>query len=75
MLIKRHSLMTGVEHELELPVTQEQLHRWIKGAKIQDVMPHLTADQREFIMTGITAEEWASTFPKEEDELLEEDDE
>jgi hypothetical protein len=25
-------------------------------------MPHLTADQREFIMTGITADDWLHLF-------------
>jgi hypothetical protein len=25
-------------------------------------MPHLTADQREFLMTGITPAEWQAAF-------------
>ena len=29
---------------------------------IQEAMPHLTPDEREFIMTGITAEEWAKEY-------------
>jgi len=31
-------------------------------------MPRLDADGREFIKTGITAEEWEEIFPPEEDE-------
>jgi hypothetical protein len=32
---------------------------------IQEAMPNLSADDREFIMTGITPEEWNSAFPDE----------
>ncbi len=34
--------------------------------RIQDVFPHLTADEREFLMTGITAKEWKDAFGEEE---------
>jgi hypothetical protein len=34
---------------------------------IQDIFPGLTADQREFIKTGYTAEDWARMFPSAED--------
>lgn len=59
MLIKRESMLSGIIHEMDLPVTNEQLAEWLNGSLIQNVMPHLTADQREFLMTGITPEEWA----------------
>jgi hypothetical protein len=32
---------------------------------IQDAFPHLTPSQREFILTGISPEEWDATFPDE----------
>jgi len=35
---------------------------------IQDIFPHLSDDEREFIMIGITAEEWANIFGSEEKE-------
>ena len=44
---------------MEIDVTHEQLDRYETGGEyIQVVFPDLTADEREFIMTGITAEEW-----------------
>jgi len=58
MLIVRTSLMTGIEHAREIDVTQSQLFTWQTGTKIQDAMPHLSASDREFIMTGITDDEW-----------------
>jgi hypothetical protein len=33
---------------------------------IQDAIPNLTPDQREFIMNGITAEEWEESLGEEE---------
>ena len=47
---------------MEIEVTQEQLSSWESGTLIQNAMPHLTPDEREFIMTGITPEEWDSAF-------------
>lgn len=62
MLIKRKSPFTGTVHELDIPVTEDQLHRWHNGELIQNAMPHLTSGQREFLMTGITDEEWSQAF-------------
>lgn len=58
MLITRQSLISGIIRTLEIPVTTEQLNTWQSGAYIQDAMPELDPAQREFIMTGITADEW-----------------
>jgi len=58
MLITRKSIISGITRSLEIPVTQEQIDRHINGERIQIVMPHLTPDEREFIITGVTKEEW-----------------
>jgi uncharacterized phage-associated protein len=58
MEIKRKSLLTGVERVREMNITQDQLNAWAAGALIQKVFPHLSSDDREFIKTGITGEEW-----------------
>lgn len=65
MLIKRKSAFTGVEREMDLPISQGQWDAYMGGELIQKALPHLTPDQREFIMTGITAEEWAEVFGEE----------
>lgn len=62
MLITKTSGITGKEHTLEIPVTEEQIMRWRNGELIQNAMPHLTADQREFLMTGATPYEWEEMF-------------
>ena len=67
MIIKRVSAISGKTHEMDIPVTQEQLDAWINGALIQHAMPRLSANQREFIMTGITPEEWDAEFGESDD--------
>jgi hypothetical protein len=62
MQITRRSILSGTTRTLDLPVTQGQLDRWTAGEYVQVAMPHLSADEREFIMTGVTAEEWDATF-------------
>jgi hypothetical protein len=62
MLITRISPFSGNTISLDIPVTQAQLDAWASGSLIQDAMPNLSADEREFIMTGITAQEWDDMF-------------
>ena len=47
---------------MDIPVTVDQLEAWEDGELIQNAMPSLTPDQREFIMTGVTPEEWENSF-------------
>jgi hypothetical protein len=71
MKITRKSALSGLEHTMDLPITQEQFDRWQLNSLpglIQHVFPHLTADQREFLMTGVTQEEWDATFKDDEEE-------
>jgi hypothetical protein len=53
-------MMTGNVHEMDLDITEDQLNDWNQGQLIQDVMPELSPDAREFLMTGITSDEWDS---------------
>ena len=63
MLVTRRSPFSQVENTMELDVTPEQLTRYEQGNElIQNVFPNLSAEHREFIMTGITPEEWNATF-------------
>ena len=62
MLVERQSILTGKVHALELDVTRDQLRAWHSGELIQDAMPQLTEDEREFVMNGITPEEWTAVF-------------
>ena len=65
MEIERVSPMTGKTNVMDINVTEDQMYAWTSGQKlIQNAMPHLTDDEREFIMSGYTAEDWEKMFPK-----------
>jgi hypothetical protein len=63
-VLYKTSMISGKVHSMELPgVTEEAYRRWLcSPTLIQDAFPHLSADQREFMMTGITPEEWNEAF-------------
>lgn len=62
MIITRTSKLSGVTRQQEIAVTYNQLKAWENGELIQNAMPNLTPDEREFIQTGITADEWDKLF-------------
>jgi len=69
MQISKVSPLTGKTNTMNIPVTEEQLSRWQRReGLIQNIMPELTAEQREFLMSGYTPEDWSTLFPPEEDE-------
>jgi len=72
MNISRRSVLSGVTRTLNLPITVNQLGAYMSGATLQEAFPHLSPDQREFIYTGITAEEWERFFPMDEEDEEEE---
>ena len=67
-VFKRTSMLSGKTRERTYSATQEQWYMLDKGALIQQALPHLTAGDREFIMTGSTDEEWDATFPEDEED-------
>jgi hypothetical protein len=62
MLIRKTSGLTGKVHDRDIPVTQEQINDWLSGMLIQVAMPDVSPEDREFLMTGITPEEWKDVF-------------
>ncbi|CAB4169830.1 hypothetical protein UFOVP1082_30 [uncultured Caudovirales phage] len=68
MKITKLSKLTGKVHSLDLPITMEQMNRWLGGELIQNVFPDLSIDEREFLISGSTNEEWTKIFEGEENE-------
>ena len=63
MQITRTSSLSGTTRTRDLDITEGQLSAYYeKGLLLQDAFPHLNADDREFIKTGITGEEWDQMF-------------
>lgn len=61
--VTKKSGLSGKQHSMEIALDYEDFMRWhMDGVLIQSALPYLTADEREFMMTGITPEEWEAAF-------------
>jgi hypothetical protein len=65
MKVTRKSPLTDVETTLDIDITQDQMDYWESGALIQDAMPNLTPDEREFLISGMTKDDWNNLFGTE----------
>lgn len=71
MLIKRKSAITGIERTRDIPVNPDDLIAWEQGiGNIQDAMPYLNDNDREFILSGITPEEWDRAFSEQIEDII-----
>jgi hypothetical protein len=74
--LARISSISGKLNFRTLPISVEvyalgmQARR--KGALIQDAFPMLSAEDREFLLSGITPEEWNETFGHGDGDAMEE---
>jgi len=71
VVLTRNCMFTGREHSVAL--TTDQWDRWcMSDDLIQNVLPELSTDDREFLISGISPEGWSKAFP-EHDYLDEEE--
>ena len=62
MIITKVSMLSNIKRSLELDVTVEEINAWRSGMLIQDAMPELDSDQREFLISGLTPDEYIELF-------------
>lgn len=63
MQITRRSIISGIDHTRDIPVDPNDYLAWQSGvAGIHVLMPYLTDIDREFILSGIVADEWDEYF-------------
>jgi hypothetical protein len=63
MLVTKQSRISGKISSMDLDITSEQLDRVNLGIElIQNIVPHLSSEEREFLITGITPQEWNELF-------------
>ena len=61
--VTRRSVFTRELNTMEIPTTYERSEAWLHGGTvIQNALPELNVDQREFLMSGATPEEWEAMF-------------
>ena len=72
----RTSSATGNYNTMEIPMSIEAyalgMQAWKRGELIQNAFPTLSADVREFIMSGITPQEWDDMFGMGGDDVSDE---
>lgn len=63
MYITRLSILSGNLNAMNIDITPEQLKSIEElNELIQNTVPHLSASEREFLMSGITDAEWDAEF-------------
>jgi len=62
MLVTKRNVVTGQIAVREMPVTQEELNRHRNGELAQNVWPNMDYREREFLISGLTPEEWDALF-------------
>ena len=64
MIVKKQSIVSGKVYQMQLDITQQQLNDFFNGrlGLIQQAFPHLSIDEREFIISGIHPIEWKELF-------------
>lgn len=64
--VTRVSAITHRQHTMRIKISPKDFRRGYNlaesGMYIQDAFPTLSVDEREFIKTGITPEEWENIF-------------
>lgn len=66
MKITRRSPLSGKDVTMDIPCTQVQYNRWMNGELIQNAMPNVPAELREFLISGFTPEEFKKIFSEVE---------
>ena len=67
IIVIKQSAVTGHTNSMELPVTLSEIARHEQGELAQNVWPDLSPDHREFLISGVTPEEWITLFDSVEE--------
>jgi hypothetical protein len=69
VIVTRPTVMGGVAtHVIRSPYGAAAIALWLetKHSLVQSAFPEMSADDREFLISGITPAKWNEMFPKEE---------
>ena len=63
MIISMRHPFNGQFNTMDINITREQYNRFIEGKEnIQTIMPNITADEREFLISGLLPDEFDQLF-------------
>lgn len=60
MLVTRKSVLTKKKHTRDIPITQEEYYECASKdwRNVDTLLPHLSSEDREFLSSGTTKDEW-----------------
>jgi hypothetical protein len=65
--VSKQSPVSGEINKISIKANMESYERYLKGEiLVQEIEPLLTPDEREFLLSGITSEEWIGLFDADE---------
>lgn len=65
--VSKQSPVSGEINKISIQANIESYERYLKGEiLVQEIEPLLTPDEREFLLSGITSEEWVGLFDADE---------
>lgn len=71
MILRQRCKLNGQVYQMDLPITEGDfaagMAKYRAGAMIQNAFPQLSADHREFILTGTTPEVWDALIGRGEE--------
>ena len=68
MKISKTSILTGKINTLDIPISEVEYATYLtRDRPIQEILPNLTVDEREFLISGISQDEWLQAFGKEDE--------
>lgn len=62
MKVSRTNILTGKENTLEIDINSYQLYQINQGAPVQKIVPDLSREHREFLISGIFPEDQVELF-------------
>ncbi len=67
VVIGKTCSVTDKRYEIHITVAQAEEMASPNRRSIQAILPHCSADEREFLMSGFTPAEWNQTFGEEDE--------
>lgn len=70
MILTMTSMLSGKVNTMEIKsLSASDYNNWkTSGTLIQNALPYLTSDEREFLLTGSTPEEWDAAFGEQDEQ-------
>lgn len=50
MLVESRLLLSGLIRTIKLPVSEDQIDKWVNGTQIKEAMPNLSPTQHKFLI-------------------------